>query len=301
MKHSRKILLGAIALLWLAAGVQAQEMPMGNDEIYLLPPLEMLEPPPPEPDAEPEPKPSSAEPAAETIAVEEIGPAPPTYWFYQIWDPWEGSFQLGLDGTEGNTQTFNLQTGFKAKYDDATQTDTFEITHVDKSRDGVQTALNTLIDGRMEWKMPKSPFTVYGHTFIEIDAFKDFDERVSADAGLGYRFLELPDHKLTARLGLSASREIGGPNNAVTPEMIAGAEWSYKPNKRQKFSAKVDYFPAIENFSDFRMNTRAEWETVLSQEWGLSMKLSMIDRYDSTPGTSKPNDINYAALMMLGF
>jgi hypothetical protein len=40
---------------------------------------------------------------------------------------------------------------------------------------------------------------------------------------------------------------------------------------------------------------------VVNPAWGLSAKLSIVDRYDSTPQSRKPNDLNYAALMMWSF
>jgi len=276
-----------ILLLLLAISLSSTSA-MGQED-GPLPPLETIAPPP---EAAPAP--------SEEIIIEESVPVQ-TYWFYEYMDPWEGSFEIGLDGTEGNADTFNMRVGFKAKFEDEIRVNTFDMTYVDKSRDGIQIALNTLIDLRSEWKFQTSPLTFYIHEFIEFDEFKAFDQRISVDSGFGYRFYDTPANKLIARLGGSASREIGGPEDEVVPELVANLEWTYKINSFQKFYVKVDYFPAIEEFSDFRLNAKAEWETVLSADWGLSMKLSVIDRYDSTPGGAKANDINYSLLMLLAF
>ena len=78
-------------------------------------------------------------------------------------------------------------------------------------------------------------------------------------------------------------------------------EWERKLSERQKASVTIDYYPTITDFSDARINGNASWEVVIDPEWGLSFKLSAIDRYDSTPSGAKNNDVNYAALMLWSF
>jgi hypothetical protein len=39
----------------------------------------------------------------------------------------------------------------------------------------------------------------------------------------------------------------------------------------------------------------------LSKVWGLSLKLSVIDRYDSTPQGARPNDLDYSTLLIWVF
>ena len=94
------------------------------------------------------------------------------------------------------------------------------------------------------------------------------------------------------------SREIGGPNDGYTPEISSGIEWKHKLSDRQNVFAKVDYFPDVTNFQDFRLNSKAEWEMIVSKTWGLSLKMSVFDRYDSTPEGKRPNDLNYTMLLL---
>ena len=53
--------------------------------------------------------------------------------------------------------------------------------------------------------------------------------------------------------------------------------------------------------NDFRLNTQGSWEMAVAPDWGLSLKLSIIDRYDSTPHGAKPNDLDYSTLVIWGF
>ena len=119
--------------------------------------------------------------------------------------------------------------------------------------------------------------------------------------GLGYDFIRNDVTTLTGRFGAGVSHEYDGPEDEWTPELIYGLEWERKISDRQKLNASVEYFPNLEHFRDCRINSKASWEVVIDPEWGLSLKLSAIDRYDSTPHGAKHNDIDYAALLLWSF
>jgi putative salt-induced outer membrane protein YdiY len=254
------------------------------------------------------PSPSAAappsEPAASTPPAEEVIVIPPEAWEFWApgyWDPWEGSVELGLSGTEGNSQTFNVRAGLKARHKTDFLVRTLEITSIQKSADGKTTANTALVDGRIEWPMPTSRWNYYVHALAEYDEFKAFDYRISADTGVGYELIQTERTTLLSRAGLSASQEIGGPDDDVKPEIAFGSEFKHKFNDTHSISGKVDYFPNVTDFSDFRLNSQAGWEMALSKVWGLSLKLSVIDRYDSTPQGARPNDLDYSTLLIWVF
>jgi putative salt-induced outer membrane protein YdiY len=222
-------------------------------------------------------------------------------WQPEFWDPWEGSVELGLSGTEGNSQTFNVRFGLKAKHTTEQLVQTLEVTSIQKSAGGVTTANTALVDGRLEWPMPGSKWNYYMHGLAERDEFKAFDYRLSGDTGFGYELLSGDVTTLLGRAGLSASQEIGGLDDEIKPELALGGEYKHKFNATHSVSAKVDYFPNVTEFDDFRLNSQASWEIALSSAWGLSLKLSVIDRYDSTPQGAKPNDLDYSTLLLWQF
>jgi hypothetical protein len=49
------------------------------------------------------------------------------------------------------------------------------------------------------------------------------------------------------------------------------------------------------------MNSKADWEVVLDEVAHLSLKFSVIDRYDSTPNGKKPNDLDYSTVLLWAF
>lgn len=239
----------------------------------------------------------------EYIDLGEPEPAPRSWaWYKPVTKNWSGSIELGIGGTEGNTQTFNIRAGGKAKHVIKDwQKITLNVIYIDKSQDGDKIAQNTQFDGRLENTYKPTRWTTFVHGLAEQDLFKEFDWRIAADAGVGYQWVDNERSNFTTRFGGSTSREIGGADDEWKPELVFGAEFSHQINKWQKFNIQSEYHPNVSNFEDFRLNSSADYELLLSQEWNLSLKLGVIDRYDSTPGTRLANDLTYSTLMLLGF
>jgi putative salt-induced outer membrane protein YdiY len=280
--------VGLIATLALSGNILAQDitrLPAPEDE-----PASVL----PEPADAPPP---SDKPLA-PIGVEEIGW---DFWSPTFWDPWEGNVELGLNGTDGNTETFNIRLGALAKRKTEFRTEQIQITSIQKRANGVTTANTALIDSRIDWPMPSSKFNTFLHSLVEYDQFKAFDYRISGDTGVGYEFIQTDITTLIGRMGLSASHEIGGPNNKTNPELLLGSEYKHKFNETHQISAQMSYYPNLVDFTDFRLNSQASWQIVLSQVHNLSLKLSVIDRYDSTPEGARPNDLDYSTLLLWTF
>jgi putative salt-induced outer membrane protein YdiY len=295
----RLCLVASILLCCFAAPLAAQSDPL-DGPLLRLPPIEeelpLVEPV--------SPSDKSAAPATgELEEKEEIILQEPGWHVWQpaYWDPWEGNVELGLSGTEGNTQTFNVRFGLSAKHQLDHLVKSVQITSIQKSADGATTANTALLDGKLEWPMPESKWSYYIHSLTEYDEFKVFQVRQSADTGFGYEFIKNDVTTALGRAGISASREFGGTDDEVKPELAFGGEYKHKFNATHSISGKVDYFPNVTDFGDFRLNSQAAWEIALSSAWGLSLKLSIIDRYDSTPQGARPNDLDYSTLVIWQF
>jgi hypothetical protein len=293
--------LAHILVFALAASSAAQDAPLVGPIVRLPLPPDELAPATAAQTPEALPPAVSAMPAEEEearVILEEPGWH---VWEPTFWDPWEGNVELGLSGTEGNSETFNVRAGLNAKHKTELLVRTLQIVSIQKSADGVTTANTALVDGRIEWPMPESRWNYYLHGLIEYDQFKAFDYRLSADTGFGFEFVDNEATTLVGRAGLSASQEIGGPNGDVRPELALGSEYKHKFNATHSIHAKVDYYPDVTEFGEFRLNSQAGWEIALSSAWGLSLKLSVIDRYDSTPEGARPNDLDYSTLLLWQF
>lgn len=220
----------------------------------------------------------------------------PTYWFKPV--GWEGGAEIGINGTEGNSEALSVRAGYNLKRKTEKYELSSDLTYLKASADGIETQHNSLQNGRYERLFGDHPWTFFIQESLEYDEFKAFDLRLAVNAGIGIRLIETESTKLKARFGAGTSREFGGPNKDWVPEALYGADFERQLTKRQKLTLKTDYFPEWGNLSNYRLVTDFGWEVLLDEEHNLNFKLSVNDRYDSTPNGRKPNDINYALLLL---
>jgi hypothetical protein len=247
--------------------------------------------PPETRDAEPE----TAEPEAVETPVEEIGED------VIIKSPWCGSVELGLSGSDGNNDIFNLRSGFDLKRKTDWSTFTFDLDYKNDSTDNVQTANRLFIEERLEWSPQKNRWSWYAHGTTEYDEFKDFNSRIAGDAGLTYDFFKSDAGRFAGRFGLGTSREIGGTNDDWIPEGSFGLDLEREISKLQSLEMSVDYFPDLSNFGDCRIQTKFDYKIVIDAEMNLALKLGLLDNYDSTPGDALHNDLDYTAALLWSF
>ena len=251
----------------------------------------------------PEPIEELAVPAVEGVIAAEAGgeaeiivpaePVPPIKL-------WEGNVELGINGSSGNSETFNLRAGGQAKRKTDRSLLSLMTTYLQNSSDGDVTANRSFSEARHEW-LNASRWTPYVHGLMEYDEFRNFDLRLTADAGVGYQFIDTDATTLLARAGFGGSKEIDSPDDDFKPEAVFGAEFSHQLSARQSLELNVDYYPSVEDLNDYRINSTLNWVFVLDEENNLSLKLGVIDRYDSTPSGAKYNDIDYSLLLLWAF
>jgi len=250
------------------------------------------------------PAPAAAEPpltAPPDLETPPAAPAPAVVAEVKPPKLWTGSFELGLAGTDGNSQTLDLRFGLAAKRKTEKSILSLDLDYHKTSSDGEETANRAFHDWRQEWLFGQSPWTCFIHGTVDYDEFQSFDLRVTADTGVGYQFIKTDATKLNGRLGGGFSREIGGPDDRYVPELIYGGDFEHRLSKRQKISLSAEYAPDVTDWADCRVKAKAGWEVLLDEEMNLSLKLSVLDRYDSTPNGAKPNDVDYSVVLLWTF
>lgn len=245
-----------------------------------------------------EPVPAPAPAKEETLKL--LPPMPqwyePNYWMPP--DIWSGSFEVGINGSEGNAESFSMRVGGSLKR--KTDWDQFDWkTTVAKTESkGVVTQNNALMNAREEIFLGDSRWSIFQNTMLEYDEFKAFDLRLVLNAGLGYLYYKSDTTKLKGRLGAGTSREFGGPSTEWVPEGDFGIDFEHQISKKQKLTATVDYYPDWGDFTDYRLVTNVGWEMLIDEASNLNLKIGVIDRYDSTPHGLKPNDFDYSILLL---
>ncbi len=263
-----------------------------------------LEPlPPPSPDDDPD--------LVESIDTDLSGVEQPplhdevTRWYqYPVkWmRGWDSNAEFGIDGSDGNATTLAIQTGMELKRKTDAYTLAVDIDYRQASNRNVVTEDNGRFNVDYDRLLGDSKWSAFAKYGMEWDRFKPFDVRLNANGGLGYYWMRDDTTTLATRFGAGASRKIGAPiDDDWVPEAVFGLEAERQLTSRQKLKGKVDYFPAWENFADYRIVTDVSWEILLDGSENLSLKLAGTDRYDSTPQGAKPNDIYYSLLLLYKF
>ena len=233
-------------------------------------------------------------PSGEAIELDEIESGTwynPTNWF--VGPQWEKGIELGINGSEGNAQALSLLSAARLRRETDRSILGIDVVYAKTEAADVLTQHYAFLNSRLDYKLGGSRWSLWNITRLEYDEFKAFDLRLAINGGLGYDILRNEQRKLTGRFGAGASREFGTSNDEWVPEAVFGADYLHKLSDRQRLALTVDYYPAWEDFADYRAVTQASWELLLDEETNLSLKVGLLDRYDSTPMGLKANDLDY--------
>ncbi len=228
-----------------------------------------------------------------------------TRWYQYPWiwmsTGWTNHAELGFDASDGNAKTTSLTTGLEMKRKTDLYTLGLDLDYRQASNRGESTQDNGRFNLDYDRILGDSKWSAFAKFGMEWDQFKAFDLRLSTNAGLGYYWVKDPNGLFITRFGAGASKELGAPDESTIPEAVFGAEYERQITERQKIKGKIDYFPSWEDYTNYRLVADASWEILLDGADNLSLKLSVTDRYDSTPQGALPNDVYYSALILYKF
>lgn len=260
----------------------------GSPESILLPPVEL-----------PAEKPI-AEQVVEEAAAEAIT-ATPTWYELRYWlgaDPWDAGVELGINGSNGNNDVFSMRVGGHAKRTTKYWKLDSSLIYNKNHTNGLETQNNGKHDLRLDRILAESPWTLFVLENLIYDEFQTYDLQLSLNTGVGYQWIKNDATDLLTRVGAGATREFGGVNDDWQPQALFGLDFSRQLTKMQKLTAKVDYFPEWEDFNQYRVVSDFSYQVDLDRPKNVSLKFSLIDRYDSTPDGVEPNSLDYAVLMI---
>jgi len=133
----------------------------------------------------------------------------------------------------------------------------------------------------------------------EYDINQNWENRLGAWAGLGYRLLDEPKkYEWVVKSGAGATHEFGGIDQ-TNPQMFAETAGIWHMSERQKMTGSVMYTPAFNDFNNYQILARFEWSMKLDMQSGLSLLGGLREQYQSSTGTdgSTTNDFR----VYLGF
>lgn len=214
---------------------------------------------------------------------------------------WEGRVELGANGSDGNSQRFATRYGGKLKRQTRRSNFTFDILYSTSFAKSVKNEDKLLIESRTEWKLWETRWQYFAHGTTDYDQFTAYGVRINGDTGLSYQYIDTGLMQFKGRAGLGFSQEINSPDERLIPEGVIGTSIEHRLTPRQKIIGSCDLFPDISDVKDFRMRSSASWEIKIDPPARLSLRLGMIDRYDSTPHGKRRNDIDYSTLIVWEF
>jgi putative salt-induced outer membrane protein YdiY len=218
---------------------------------------------------------------------------------------WRGGAEFGLNGSEGNSDVFSLRVGANADRKTADNLFHLDLLYTIARQDGVTRQNQALLNARDEILFPGSPWSLFSALQVEYDQFRAYDVRAGTYAGFSYRWLKTEQTMLKSRLGAGAVREIdtrtGGPPDRWVPEAVIGGDFNHRFTDRQGFLSSVDVFPNLSQLGQYRVRARAGYEIVIDPSHGMVLRLGVQDRYDSSPGPAKKNDLNYFVTLLFRF
>lgn len=221
--------------------------------------------------------------------------------FLGLPEGWSGAVELGLSGSDGNTENFNMRAAFDLARKIGLASTALNLTYRHSAEGGDVTANRFVAGIRHDQRFSEtSRWRYFISALYEYDDFQDWRHRLTLGTGLGYAFIEDDKTTLIGRVGAGASKRWGGADENWTPEGILGIDLDHKLSERTSIYAHVTYLPDISQLTQYRVNSSAGVKIAVDPELGLNLHAGFEDRYDSNPGPgSQRNDIDY--FLMLGW
>jgi len=207
---------------------------------------------------------------------------------------WERELDLGVNGSNGNSESLSVHAGFKAGYKDSADVWKLDSAYDTASTDGDTSRNQFFADLRKEWLWADSPWFGFAQGRYDWDELKDWDFRIALSAGAGYQFIEGPSWDLAGRFGLGGSRTYGGLDDGFVPEAVLGLDAGWTISARESVQFATTFYPSLEDGGEFRNITTLDWKMQMGEEKRLSMKIGLSDEYDSQAAQGiEQNDFKY--------
>ena len=173
---------------------------------------------------------------------------------------WDGSFNLGLDGSEGNTVASNFQFSVNVTRKTEYSILTANLDYKKQTSNDQTTADRLYFESRLERLIAQSRWSLFVHETIEYDRSQPFNVRDTSDVGVGYRMIKSELTTLIGRLGGGFSHEYGGPEDGeYIPEAVFGLQLECQLGKKQKSSGRWNTPPTSATSSATASAPKRRW------------------------------------------
>jgi len=225
---------------------------------------------------------------------------------------WESRVELGFSASSGTSDDLRLRVGWGA-----TRTDHRNRLRLDAAlrygtSRGKRTESAVTAGTFSEWKAPEAHWSVFLQSRGDYDEFQAWEYRLSGAGGLAYRLVELHRQHddltatsifvLSARFGAGAARRFGlQRGDAFVPEGLLALVGDWKINTRMSLGMESTYYPDLQEFSNFRTLSSANWTVRLDHAKGVDFRIGVTHAYERDSSSAPRNDLTAFASIMLTF
>lgn len=227
----------------------------------------------------------------EAPAEPEAIPARQPFFKMDLWDAYA---ELGINGSSGNNERFNLIALTGASRTTVHQETKADLIYSYATDDGDESENQFLARAGHTWLLPESKWRYYIRGLFEYDEFQNWDYRIRLSTGVGYEVINNDQTLFVLRAGPSVLREFGGSDNSWIPEGNVGYDFEHNFNERTALTSVFDFYSDLSDLDEFRIEFSAGLKVDVSDNGGLYLSLGVLDRYDSDPGEGfDRNDLDY--------
>ncbi len=207
--------------------------------------------------------------------------------------PWSSSAGLGFTATGGNSDVTNLALTFQVVQDLGTRKWGSYANMTVSTTDGDKTANRGSLKSQYDF-FPTDRFFYFGKVGIEYDKFTDLDLRTSPGAGIGYVVVQSDVSRLSASAGSNAVTDKFSDGNSETKGVLSmSEELSLNITSAAALYQNINVQSNFEDFGDYLLEAELSLSAKVSDQ--VSMKASLLDKYDSDPFSDllEKNDITF--------
>lgn len=215
---------------------------------------------------------------------------------------WKFSLGLALTGSDNESQSnWDLRVSGSAKRESETDRTSVTAEYYFQTANSVNTDNNLLVQGLQEWFSKETRWELFAQGNYQYDEFQEWEQRVGAYVGPGYRLFEGAPLELKIRAGAGASYEF--PTSSWTPEALIADELVWTIDERSKLKQGFEIYPDFDNLGEYRFIARLEYEIALNAKGDLKGTIGARDEYDSyvEPSGDSSNDLKVYAGIKLDF
>ena len=210
---------------------------------------------------------------------------------------WEGDAGVGIALARGNTETTNLSltVSLKGPVSQSIENVNKAFFLLSKEKD-ITNAESMGLDSQFRWKHSEKFYSYYGIQGLR-DRFKNFSSRILPGAGVGYKIVTSENIQLSASAGLSqvfTKYYDSGETDSYTGISL-GDELTWKISETAEISQSLNINTDVSDLSHYFLQFEISLASAITK--GLSVKLTLMDKYDSEPVGEgiKKNDISLIA------